>query len=127
MDLSIATLIVDDSESMRKMIRKALADFGLKNHLEAGSGKEALDIMAARDVGLVISDWNMPKGNGLEFLKAIRASKRHENLPFIMLTSEAGAESYKIAMDHGATDYISKPFTKEQLVTKVKSIIAWSG
>lgn len=124
---SFTTLIVDDSVAMRKMIRKALRHLDLENVIEAGDGKEALHVLAVREIGLIISDWNMPKVNGLELLKMTQKISGYNEIPFIMLTSEAGDGSFKEAMKHGATDYITKPFTNENLANKVRSVIEWFG
>ena len=86
-------LIVDDSSTMRKIIMRVLrqAEIAVDNVIEAGNGVEGLAALGANpDVGLILSDVNMPEMNGIDFVKAVRASHSKEQLPVIMVTTEGG-------------------------------------
>ncbi|MFH2092884.1 MAG: response regulator [Pseudomonadota bacterium] len=122
---SFVILIVDDSASLRNLIRKSLESAGFDNLLEAVDGKDALDIMMEHKVDLIISDINMPKVNGIELLRAVLNHPTLKKIPFIVLTSQTQEETFKEMMQMGATDFIKKPFTKEDLIIKIKSIIEW--
>ena len=125
MNASFVILIVDDSDSLRNLIRKSLESAGFTNLLEAVDGKDALDVLMEHKVDLIISDINMPKVNGFELLRALKNHSSLKTIPFIILTSETENETYKEAIKTGATDFIKKPFTKEDLIVKIKSIIEW--
>ncbi len=122
---SFVILIVDDSKSLRNLIRKSLESAGFTNSLEAVDGKDALDVLMEHKVDLIISDINMPKVNGFELLRALKNHSALKTIPFIVLTSETENETFKEMMKTGATDFIKKPFTKEDLIVKIKSIIEW--
>ncbi len=126
MGSSYAILIVDDSVAIRSLIRKSLVSSGFTNTVEAQDGKEAIDMLSMFKINLIISDLNMPKVNGLELLKAILGHSVFKTIPFVVLTSDINDETFEKAMKLGATDYIKKPFTKENLISKIKSIIEWS-
>lgn len=118
-------LIVDDAASLRNLIRKSLESEGYTDLVEASDGKEALDKLMEHKINLIISDINMPKVNGLELLKAVLGNSQLKKIPFIVLTSHTEDEMFKTVMNTGATDYIKKPFSKEDLIIKIKSIIEW--
>ncbi len=126
MNSSYAILIVDDSASMRNIMRKSLEASGYSEIIEAVDGKDALDMLSINKIDLVISDLNMPKVNGLDLLKAILNHSVFKSIPFMVLTSETDDETFKKAMQMGATDFIKKPFSQEELAIKIKSVIAWS-
>ncbi|WP_028584747.1 response regulator [Desulfogranum mediterraneum] len=126
MSSELNILIVDDSKVIRSMLADALKSVGYHNVISVANGKEAIDMLLQVKVDLVISDWNMPICSGFDLLKSIRQSEGYKDLPFIMLTSEKGNESFKAAMEAGATDYIKKPFLKEDVALKIKSILEWS-
>ncbi len=125
MGSSFVILLVDDSKSLRSLIRKSLESAGFDNLMEADDGKHALDILSANPVDLIISDINMPRINGIELLKSVMKNPFLKKIPFIVLTSETHNKTFKKAMQIGATDFIKKPFTRDDLITKIKSIIAW--
>lgn len=88
-----------------------------------GDGRQALTALQGGDFDLLISDWNMPNMTGLQLLSEVRANKRTEQLPFLMLTARADAGSVKAALVSGVTDYIAKPFDKHKLVDKVQRFL----
>jgi len=111
-------LIVDDSSTMRKIIKRVLrqADIVIENILEAANGIEGLEQLAAHpDIALVLSDVNMPEMNGLDFVKKVREEKTKEQLPVVMVTTEGGDEMVTNALESGANGYVTKPFTPESI------------
>ena len=126
MNDSYVILVVDDSAAMRNLIKNALNASGFTTVVEAGDGKEAIDMLSITPVNLIISDLNMPKVNGLELLNAVLNHPVFKSIPFIVLTSETHDETFKQAMKLGAADFIKKPFGPEELAVKIKSIIEWS-
>lgn len=118
-------LIVDDAASLRNLIRKSLESEGYTHLVEAADGKEALDKLMEHKINLIISDINMPKVNGLELLKAVLGNSHLKRIPFIVLTSQTEDEMFKTVMQTGATDYIKKPFSKQDLIIKIRSIVEW--
>lgn len=123
-DKSINVLIVDDFASMRRIISTCLKQLGFNYLFEAIDGEDALRILGKRKVGLIVSDWNMPKMNGLELLKFVRADDKHKHIPFLMLTTEGHKENVVEAVQAGVSNYIVKPFTLETLKTKLDKIFA---
>lgn len=108
-------LIVDDSNTMRKIVSRALRQAGIdfSTILEAGDGQEALDVLAANEVDVVLSDINMPNMNGLEFLKAKSENPAIKDIPVVMISTETGADIIDQAKAYGAKGAIKKPFTPE--------------
>jgi two-component system chemotaxis response regulator CheY len=118
-------LVVDDSVTMRRIIKNTLLKLGFKNFLEAGNGVEALDVMAkSKDsVDLILLDWNMPEMDGLEFLKVVKSSDEYREIPILMVTTEAAKDDILTALKHGVNNYVVKPFTPETLKTKVFKLL----
>jgi len=114
-------LVVDDSTTMRRIIANSLKAAGFDDIVEAGDGAEALKTMAG--VELVLTDWNMPNMDGLSLVKELRGDPAHAGLPIIMVTSEGAREEVMEALSAGVNDYIVKPFTKDVLAVKVKTVI----
>lgn len=118
-------LIVDDSSAIRKILQRALSQSGIpvSQVLEAGDGNEALDILKSKDIQLVLSDVNMPNMDGLELLKALRAVERWKSIPVIMITTEASPARVTEALRLGASGYVRKPFSPDQIKEKLESFI----
>lgn len=113
-------LIVDDSSTMRRIISNTLKTIGQEDVVTAGDGLEGLAALAANsDVDLVLSDWNMPNMNGLDFLIKVRETRSNKDLPVIMITTEAEKANVITAIKAGANNYIVKPFTPEVLSEKL--------
>ncbi len=108
-------LIVDDSNTMRKIVSRALRQAGIdfSTILEAADGQEALDVLASNNVDVVLSDINMPNMNGLEFLKAKSENPAIKNIPVVMISTETGADIIDEAKSYGAKGAIKKPFTPD--------------
>lgn len=106
-------LIVDDSKTMRSIVKNCLATLGYSDVEEACDGRDALSKATACSPGLILLDWNMPNMNGLEFLKAFRG--QGAKTPVIMVTTEAEKPRVIEAIKAGASDYVVKPFTPDVL------------
>lgn len=124
--MALNVLIVDDSSAIRKILQRVLrqTDIPLGDIHEAGDGREALDMMQAKqDIGLVLSDINMPKMDGLQLLGEIRSRTEWASVPVVMITTEGGQARVMEAATLGASGYLRKPFTAEQIKTKLATLI----
>ncbi len=115
-----AILSIDDSAVMRKIIGVAVKVLG-EDFLEAATGREGLAVLAANlgDVDLVCLDVNMPEMNGIEVLNAMKADDRFSAIPVMMVTTESSRAMIIEAIRAGAANYVCKPFTREELTTKM--------
>lgn len=120
---TLTILVVDDHSLTRTMVKAILRGIGFENVLQAESGIQAINTVMTEKVDLVICDWNMPEGNGLEVLRTLRADARFKNLPFLMLTAEAYRENVVAAVEAGVSDYVIKPFTSDVLVEKLGTVL----
>jgi two-component system chemotaxis response regulator CheY len=123
MDTSVTVLVVDDYNTMRRIIKNLLNQIGFQNVEEADNGATAYDKLRAQKFGLVISDWNMEPMTGLELLKLVRADNALKTLPFIMVTAESKTENVIAAKQAGVSNYIVKPFNAETLKSKIASVL----
>ena len=114
-------LIVDDSSVMRKIVGRSLRQAGLEilDILEASNGTEALSIARENSLDLILSDINMPLMDGLEFVRQLRSIEAAQNIPVVMITTEAGEGHVVQALSSGASGYIRKPFTPDQIKERV--------
>ncbi len=116
-------LVVDDSSTMRRIICNTLQQLGQEDTLQAADGVEALHVWEANPgIQLILTDWNMPNMNGLDFLLAVR--QKTKDLPVVMITTEAEKASVIKAIQSGANNYIVKPFTPEVLREKTKQFLS---
>ena len=117
-------LVVDDSSVMRQIIKNTLKQLGFDvgNLSDAEDGQMGLKRAQEGGLDLIISDWNMPKMTGIEFLKAVREDGSIKGIPFLMVTSEADKEKIVEAVQAGVSQYIVKPFNANQLEEKIKAI-----
>lgn len=115
-------LVVDDSAAMRKIIINALNKTELKGSkvVEAADGKDGFDKFAAGNFGLILSDWNMPEMDGLEFVEKVR--RADNKVKIIMITTEGTFGKLENALDAGVDEYVTKPFTPEMLDRKVRKV-----
>ncbi len=117
-------LVVDDSSTMRRIISNILKSNGYEDIVEAGDGVEGLNQLKAHpDVQMVLTDWNMPNMNGLDFLAKIRETTPSSQLPVIMVTTEAEKANVVAAIKAGANNYIVKPFTPEIVKSKLEPFL----
>ncbi|MDZ7597766.1 MAG: response regulator [Desulfobacterales bacterium] len=122
MDTTIKILIVDDFATMRRILKNILKKIGFTHIIEADDGSNALKVLEKEKVDLVISDWNMPKMTGIEFLKAVRSNTAFKDLPFLMVTAEAQKQNIIEAVQAGVSNYVVKPFTEEVITEKLVKI-----
>lgn len=122
-DLSMPVLVVDDYQTMIRIIRNLLTQLGFKNIEEAKDGRQALEKMQGSKFGLVISDWNMEPMTGFELLQQVRATESLKTTPFIMITAESKTENVIAAKKAGVNNYIVKPFNAETLKGKIKAVL----
>ncbi|NCC22505.1 MAG: response regulator [Alphaproteobacteria bacterium] len=124
MNTNISVLIVDDYQTMLRIIKNLLKQIGFNNVDEATDGAMAFQMMQKKQYGLVISDWNMEPMTGLELLQKVRASGgENGNVPFIMVTAESKTENVIAAKKAGVNNYIVKPFNAETLKSKIASVL----
>lgn len=116
-------LVVDDSSTMRRIIRNNLKAVGYDDVLEAGNGEEALGRLQTEKVEVVITDWNMPVMNGLELVAALRKAQAWMQTPVLMVTTVAEKEEILKAMQAGVTNYVVKPFDAATLKKKIDQIL----
>ncbi len=123
--MALDILIVDDSAAIRKILQRVLgqAEIPVGAVYEAGDGVAALEILNTRKVGLVLSDINMPNMDGLELLSRIKMHEAWRRLPVIMITTEGAAAKVQEAVALGATGYVRKPFTAEQIKEKLTGLL----
>src|SRR5688572_20080113 len=104
-------LLVDDSPTIRKMVRASLAAFPDATFTEASSGLQAIEALAVGSVNLVVLDLNMPDMHGLDVLKFVRSHDHYRDLPVVVLTTRGDSTSRDAALAAGASAYLTKPFT----------------
>ena len=122
-DTSMPVLIVDDYNTMLRIIRNLLKQIGFENVDEASDGTEAFEKMKKQKYGLVISDWNMEPMTGYELLKKVRADEQIKATPFIMVTAESKTENVVAAKKAGVNNYIVKPFNAGTLKAKMTAVL----
>lgn len=113
-------LTIDDSITVREVIRNALEVLGFEC-FDAENGALGMDKLNELngDVDLILLDWNMPVMDGYAFLKAVKSDKKFKSIPVTMVTSENEKDKIIIAIKEGASSYIIKPFTQEDLMKKI--------
>ncbi len=116
-------LVVDDSSTMRRIIKNTLQRLGYEDILEAEHGVQAWGILDSTEVQILITDWNMPEMNGLELVKKVRADERYKDIPIIMVTTEGGKAEVITALKAGVNNYIVKPFTPQVLKEKLEVVL----
>ena len=121
-DLSMPVLIVDDYNTMVRIIRNLLKQLGFEHIDDASDGSQALAKMRERQYGLVISDWNMEPMTGYDLLKQVRSDPGLSTTPFIMVTAESKTENVIAAKKAGVSNYIVKPFNAQTLKSKIDSV-----
>ena len=121
-DRSMPVLVVDDYNTMIRIIRNLLKQIGFEDIDDAADGSAALARMREKRYGLVISDWNMEPMTGYELLKEVRADPGLSKTPFIMVTAESKTENVIAAKKAGVNNYIVKPFNAQTLQSKIVAV-----
>lgn len=116
-------LVVDDSASLRQVVKMALTGAGY-DVIEAGDGEAALALLDGRSIGMAVCDINMPKMNGIEFLKAVKAKPNYKFMPVLMLTTESQTSKKEEGRAAGAKAWMTKPFVPSSLVNAVNKLCA---
>ena len=122
-DKNLPILVVDDYNTMRRIIKNLLKQLGLENVDEAADGGEALVKLKEKSFKLIISDWNMEPMTGFELLQRVRADEALKEIPFLMVTAESKPENVVAAKQAGVSNYIVKPFNAETLKGKLVAIL----
>jgi two-component system chemotaxis response regulator CheY len=117
-------LIVDDSATIRKMVRASLQTLERPEFTEAATGLEAIEQLAIARFQLIILDLNMPDVHGVDVLKFVRRQQHYATLPIIVLTTRGDDASRRTAEQAGATMYLTKPFIPQNLATTARSLLA---
>jgi len=119
--MSVDVLIVDDSAAIRKILQRMLGQAGvtLGKVLEAGDGVEALERLKIQTVNLILSDINMPNMDGIQLLTELKSKAESKHIPVIMITTEGGEAKVMEALELGASGYVRKPFTSNQIKEKL--------
>ena len=121
-DLTKPVLVVDDYNTMIRIIRNLLKQLGFEDVDDASDGSAALAKLREKKYGLVISDWNMEPMTGYELLKEVRADPGLNKTPFIMVTAESKTENVIAAKKAGVNNYIVKPFNAQTLKSKIDAV-----
>ena len=129
-------LVVDDSDRMRETVNQGMQDAGFAEceFLEACDGAEALEVLDKYDVDLILSDINMPRLNGIQLVRRVREPKPSEprcggfvpdarRVPILMISTDGSRETVQAAMAAGANDFLTKPFTADQLKQKIEPLL----
>lgn len=119
--MSLDVMIVDDSGAIRKILRRVLERAGvpLGVVVEAGDGVEALEKLKQQPINLILSDINMPNMDGIQLLIELKSRAESKHIPVIMITTEGGQTKVMEAVRLGASGYVKKPFTSEQIKEKL--------
>jgi two-component system chemotaxis response regulator CheY len=118
-------LIVDDSLPMRAVLKKTVkaSGFNVGQIYEAANGKEALQILKQEWMDLVLSDYNMPEMNGIELIEEMKKDEVFRTIPVVIVTTEGSRERIEWFMKMGVSEYIKKPFTPEEIRSKLNHIV----
>lgn len=122
LDTSMSVLVVDDYQTMVRIIRNLLKQIGFEDVDEACDGQSALDRLKEKRYDLVISDWNMQPMSGYELLQQVRAGDMTRETPFIMVTAESKTDNVIAAKKAGVNNYIVKPFNAQTLKAKIEAV-----
>ena len=121
-DMSMPILVVDDYNTMIRILRNLLKQLGFQDIDDADDGTAALAKMRQKKYGLVISDWNMEPMTGYDLLKEVRGDPGLAKTPFIMVTAESKTENVITAKKAGVNNYIVKPFNADTLRKKIDAV-----
>ena len=122
-------LVVDDSAVMRRIHRNTLTEHKVSEAdiLEAEDGEKALELARQQEISLFLVDWNMPRLDGFQFVKSVRAMARYAATPIVMITSEAAKYNVVEAIQAGVTNYVVKPIKGDVLWQKLSKYLQPGG
>jgi two-component system chemotaxis response regulator CheY len=123
----MSVLVVDDSATMRRIIRNHLRALGLTSVIEIAGADEALTRVRAGGIKLVIADWAMPGMSGVDLVRAMRAEPASAEIPVLMITGMGQEEDIQAAADAGVDGYIVKPFDLETLQARLQQVLTRAG
>ena len=123
--MALDVLIVDESAAIRKILQRVLrqTDIIFGEVHEAGDGLEALEVLKNKTVGLILSDINMPNMDGIQFLAQVKANEAWKAVPVVMITTEGSQAKVMEAVELGASGYVRKPFTADQIKEKLTGLL----
>ena len=121
--MSLTVLTVDDSRTIREMLRMALADAGFRV-LQAEDGVHGLEVLTGEAPDVIVTDINMPKLDGFGFIESVRRDQRYLGIPILVLTTESSPEKKNLARRAGATGWIVKPFMPAKLIDAIRRVAA---
>ena len=122
-DMKMQILVVDDYNTILRILKNLLKQLGFHNVDTAMDGGEALSKLNSTKIDFIISDWNMEPMTEIELLREVRSSEKLKHIPFIMITAESKAENVIAAQKAGVSNYIVKPFNAETLKGKMASVL----
>jgi two-component system, chemotaxis family, chemotaxis protein CheY len=127
--MSYTILIADDSSTLRKIIIRCIqqTQLSVEKLVEAGDGEEALALLRANKIDLLLSDINMPKMSGLELLSAVKADPALKHIPVLLISTEGRVETVVEAANLGAAGYVKKPFTPAEIQAKLEPLLSAVG
>lgn len=120
-------LVVDDHESMRRIVKQILMDIGFTNIEMADDGATAYPMLLNGNFDFLVTDWNMPQMTGIDLLRKVRANDTLKAMPVLLVTAETKKEQIIAAAQAGVNDYVVKPFNAQTLKTKIERIFAKLG
>ena len=118
-----SVLVVDDSPTIRRMVRASLQSLPGLTFREAGSGLEAIETLVVAPADLIVLDLNMPDMHGLDVLRFVRARESFRTLPIVVLTTRGDEASRQSALEAGATLFLTKPFSPAALASDVRTLL----
>lgn len=116
-------LVVDDSATMRHMVQASLSRLAESAFIEAGNGLEAIEQLALTAVDLIVADLNMPDMHGIELIRFVRKQPSYQTVPIVVLTTRNDAASRSAALAAGASHYLTKPFSPDELAAEVGRLL----
>jgi two-component system chemotaxis response regulator CheY len=124
---NLKVLVIDDTAFVRKIVTKSLSELGVAKIVEVADAADAVRRLRVENFDLVVSDWNLPTMTGFELLSYIRNNDRIKDTPFLMLTGNTDKNSVMAAFQSGASDYLIKPFSAEELEKKLIKLMPKEG
>jgi len=120
---SLRVLVVDDQETMRWIVQGHLKTLGISRVVQADSANAAIEMLKSQKYDLILSDFNMDNGSGLDLLKSVRGNPLTKKLPFIMVTGNADAETVQTVLKAGVNNYIVKPISAAALKQRIEKVL----